>query len=98
MRWQKLILPGLFPYLVTGWITAMGGAWNASIIAEYLQYKGHLLTTTGLGALISQATEAGQFRLLAAAVAVMILIVVGLNRFVWRRLGELAQNRFAFEG
>jgi NitT/TauT family transport system permease protein len=97
IRWCKLILPGLFPYLVTGWITAMGGAWNASIVAEYVQHKGHLLTTVGLGALISQATEQGQFHLLAAAIAMMALVVVGLNRLVWHPLGNLAQARYGFE-
>ncbi len=98
IRWRKLILPGLFPYLVTGWITAMGGAWNASIVAEYVQHQGRLLTTAGLGALISQATEQGEFHLLAAAVAMMALVVVGLNRLLWHPLGRLAQARFAFEG
>src|SRR5438105_10102597 len=98
IRWGKLILPALFPYLITGWITAMGGAWNASIVAEYVNYKGHLLTTVGLGSLISRATEQGQFHLLAAAVAMMAIVVVGLNRSVWRRLARLAQQRFAFEG
>jgi NitT/TauT family transport system permease protein len=48
--WQILILPAIFPSLLTGWITAMGGAWNASIVAEYMKYRGQTLTTTGLGA------------------------------------------------
>jgi NitT/TauT family transport system permease protein len=94
-RWQKLILPAIFPSLLTGWITAMGGAWNASIIAEYMKYRGQTLTTTGLGAAISQATERGDFHILAAAVGIMAVTVVGFNRLVWRPLSHRAQTRFA---
>ena len=94
-RWQKLILPALFPSLLTGWITAMGGAWNASIVAEYMKYRGQTLTTTGLGAAISQATERGDFHVLAAAVGMMAVTVVGFNRLVWRPLSHRAQTRFA---
>ena len=94
-RWQKLILPAIFPSLLTGWITAMGGAWNASIVAEYMKYRGHTLTTTGLGAAISQATERGDFHVLAAAVGLMAATVVGFNRLVWRPLSHRAQTRFA---
>ncbi len=93
-RWQKLILPAIFPSLLTGWITAMGGAWNASIVAEYMKYRGHILTTTGLGATISQATERGDFHVLAAAVGLMAATVVGFNRLVWRPLSHRAQTRF----
>jgi NitT/TauT family transport system permease protein len=89
-RWQQLILPAIFPSLLTGWITAMGGAWNASIVAEYMKYRGEILTTTGLGAAISQATERGQFHLLAAAVGIMAVTVVGFNRLVWRPLSRRA--------
>jgi NitT/TauT family transport system permease protein len=94
-RWQKLILPAIFPSLLTGWITAMGGAWNASIVAEYMKYHSQTLTTTGLGAAISQATERGDFHVLAAAVGIMALTVVGFNRLVWRPLSHRAQTRFA---
>ena len=65
-RWKKLILPGIFPYLVTGLVTASGGAWNASIVAEYFHFKGQIYTTTGLGATIQQATDSGDFHLLLA--------------------------------
>src|ERR1051325_8208808 len=85
-RWQKLILPAIFLHLLTGWITALGGAWNASIVAEYMKYKGRTLSTTGLGAAISLATEQGNFHLLAAAVGLMAVTVVGFNRLVWRPL------------
>jgi NitT/TauT family transport system permease protein len=96
-RWKKLILPGIFPYLVTGLVTASGGAWNASIVAEYFHFKGQTFTTTGLGATISQATDAGKFDLLLAATMMMAAAVVTLNRLVWRRLYWLAETRFRLE-
>ena len=61
-RWRKLILPGIFPYLITGFVTASGGAWNASIVAEYFHFRGRTYSTTGLGAVISGATDSGNFR------------------------------------
>ncbi len=94
-KWMKLFLPAIFPSLVTGWITAMGGAWNASIVAEYIKFKGRTLTTPGLGSLISKATDEGQFALLAAAIGVMSFSVIAFNRMVWRPLSQLAQTRFA---
>jgi NitT/TauT family transport system permease protein len=96
-RWRKLILPGIFPHLVTGLITASGGAWNASIVAEYFNFKGHIYTTIGLGATISQATDAGNFDLLLAATMIMAATVVTINRLVWRRLYRLAETRFRLE-
>jgi NitT/TauT family transport system permease protein len=96
-RWRKLILPGIFPYLVTGLVTASGGAWNASIVAEYFHFKGHIYTTIGLGATISQATDAGNFNLLLAATMMMAATVVTINRLVWRRLYALAETRFRLE-
>jgi NitT/TauT family transport system permease protein len=96
-RWQQLILPAVFPSLLTGWITAMGGAWNASIVAEYMKYHGQTLMTTGLGAAISQATERGDFHVLAAAVGIMAVTVVGFNRLVWRPFSHLAQTRFTLD-
>ncbi|EEF60170.1 ABC transporter permease [Pedosphaera parvula] len=96
-RWRKLILPGIFPSLLTGWITAMGGAWNASIVAEYMKYKGQTLSTIGLGALISQATDEGRFALLGAAVGVMSFTVVLVNRLVWRPLTHQAQTRYSLD-
>ena len=96
-RWKKLILPGIFPYLVTGMVTASGGAWNASIIAEYFHFKGHIYTTVGLGATISQATDAGNFDLLLAATMMMAATVVTINRLVWRKLYALAETRYRLE-
>jgi NitT/TauT family transport system permease protein len=96
-RWKKLILPGIFPYLITGLVTASGGAWNASIVAEYFHFKGEIYTTTGLGATISQATDSGDFHLLLAATMMMAATVVTINRLVWRRLYRLAETRFRLE-
>jgi NitT/TauT family transport system permease protein len=97
-RWRRLILPGIFPFLITGVITAAGGAWNASIVAEYFHFKGQILSTTGLGATISRATDAGNFDQLLAATIVMAAMVVTINRLVWRRLYRLAETRFKLEG
>ncbi|MCT9093401.1 ABC transporter permease subunit [Streptomyces sp. ASQP_92] len=94
-RWKRLILPGVFPAYVTGGITASGGAWNASIVAEVVTFGGTTLTATGLGAYIAKATAAGDFPHLLAGVAVMSLYVVGLNRLLWHRLYRLADTRFA---
>src|SRR3984957_11754711 len=96
-RWKKLILPGIFPYLITGMVTASGGAWNASIIAEYFHFKGHIYTTVGLGATISQATDSGNFHLLLAATMMMAATVVTINRLLWRRLYALAETRYRLE-
>jgi NitT/TauT family transport system permease protein len=96
-RWRKLILPGIFPYLVTGLVTASGGAWNASIVAEYFHFKGRIFSTTGLGATISQATDSGNFDLLIASTIVMAAMVVTVNRLVWRRLYALGETRFRLE-
>jgi len=97
-RWKKLLLPGIFPYLVTGMVTASGGAWNASIVAEYFQFKGQTFSTTGLGALISRATDQGNFDLLIASTIVMAASVVTVNRLLWRRMYRLAETRFRLEG
>jgi len=96
-RWRKLILPGIFPYLVTGLVTASGGAWNASIIAEYFHFRGQTYFTTGLGATISRATDSGNYNLLIGATIVMAATVVTVNRLLWRRLYGLAETRFRLE-
>ena len=93
-RWRTLYLPAAFPALVTGWVTAAGGAWNGSIVAEYIEAGGTLRVTRGLGSLISEATAHANFPLLAGGIALMSLIVVGWNRVVWRSLMVWAQTRF----
>lgn len=94
-RLWTLYVPAVFPYLVTGWVTAAGGAWNASIVSEYNSYEGRTVAATGLGASISEAAAAGRFAELAAAVTIMSLVVVAFNRLVWRRLHRLGEERFA---
>ncbi len=85
-RWRKFLLPAIFPPLVTGWITSAGGAWNASIVSEFLQQGDKTFTATGLGATISEATAAGDFNRLAASVVVMAVCVVVINRTFWKTL------------
>jgi NitT/TauT family transport system permease protein len=96
-RWRYLILPGIFPYLITGMVTASGGAWNASIVAEYFHFRGRIVEAPGLGSTISRASDAGHFDLLLASTLIMATVVVLINRLVWRRLFRLASTRFKLE-
>ncbi len=97
-RWTRLILPGIFPYLITGMVTASGGAWNASVFAEYSHMPGRTLQTIGLGAQIDAATDSGRFPILLLATILISLMVVTMNRLVWRRLYRLAETRYKLEG
>jgi NitT/TauT family transport system permease protein len=97
-RWTKLILPGIFPYLITGMVTASGGAWNASVFAEYSHVADRTLQTIGLGAQIDAATDSGRFPILLLATMLISLMVVTMNRLVWRRLYRLAETRYKLEG
>jgi NitT/TauT family transport system permease protein len=97
-RWRIVILPGIFPYLVTGLVTASGGAWNASIVAEYFHFKDSVMSTVGLGAQISAATDAGRFDTLLMATIIMATLVVCTNRLVWRPLYRLAETKYRLEG
>jgi NitT/TauT family transport system permease protein len=92
-KWRRLILPGIFPAFVTGAITAAGGAWNASIVAEIVRYNGQTLTASGLGSFIAQNTS--NLPSLLAGLLVMAVYVTGLNALLWRRLYKLAETRFA---
>jgi NitT/TauT family transport system permease protein len=94
-RWRHLYLPSVFPYLVTGLITAAGGAWNATIVAEALLVNGKTHYAFGLGAIIFQASEGEKYALLAASVVVMSCFVVLLNRLIWKRLYRLAESRYS---
>ena len=96
-RWTKLILPGIFPFLITGVITASGGAWNASVFAEYTQLKDRTLQINGLGSTIQVATDQNNFPVLLLATMLISIIVVSMNRLVWRRLYNLAETRFKLE-
>lgn len=96
-RWRTLILPALFPYIITGAITASGGAWNASIVAEHVEFGGQTHATIGAGALIASATSTGDYSLLLAATLALVLTVVLINRTLWRRLYRLAEQRYRME-
>jgi NitT/TauT family transport system permease protein len=93
-RWRTLILPAVFPYLVTGLLTASGGAWNASIVSEFVQFNGTTASTIGLGASIAGAASAGNFHVLLAGTLVMAAVVVLINRLLWKRLYRLAERRY----
>lgn len=95
--WKTLILPAIFPSLITGGITASGGAWNASVIAEYVTAQGHTLQAEGLGAFITHASAIGNWGDLLWGLAVMSGFVVLINRFVWRRLYKLAETKYHLE-
>jgi NitT/TauT family transport system permease protein len=94
-RWRHVILPAIFPAYVTGGITAAGGAWNASIVAELVAWNHHTLNAYGLGNSIATASNEGDFALLIAGGIVMSAFVVTANRLFWRRLYRLAENRYA---
>ena len=96
-RWRNLLLPSLFPYLVTGAITASGGAWNASIVAEHAQFGGRTLATTGIGSLIARGHGPGKLSAAAWLHLALILTVVTINRFFWRWLYRVAEERFRME-
>ncbi|MGF6258691.1 ABC transporter permease [Ensifer sp. LBL] len=95
--WRKAILPGVFPYYVTGAITASGGAWNASIIAEVVNWGDTTLTAHGLGAYIAAATRVGDYPRIVLGIAVMSLFVILLNRLVWRPLYAFSGRRLRLE-
>lgn len=92
--WRRIGLPAIFPYYVTGAITAAGGSWNASIVAEAASWGSTRLEAHGLGAYIARATEAGDFHRIALGIAVMSLFVVAINRAFWQRLYRYAERKF----
>jgi NitT/TauT family transport system permease protein len=96
-RFRVLYLPSVFPHLVTGWVTAAGGAWNASIVSELVTVNRRTTSTWGLGAQINEAAATANFPLLAASVVLMSLVVVIFNRLVWARLHHLAETRFSLD-
>jgi NitT/TauT family transport system permease protein len=91
--WRDVMLPGIFPYYVTGAITASGGAWNASIVSEVVSWGPTKLNGLGLGAYIAQMTEAGDYPRIALGIAVMSVLVVATNRLLWRPLYAYAERR-----
>lgn len=96
-RWKILILPSIFPYLLTGMITATGGCWNASIVSEYVHFSGKTVKTIGLGALISEATETGNYPLLLLSTIIMCLVVVGINNSLWKKLYRISDEKFRLD-
>jgi len=95
-RWTKFLIPAILPGLITGWLTGAGGAWNATIVAEYVTSGSQVFQATGLGAYITRAGNASDFPRLAAAGLVMAGVVVMINRLVWKRLQTLANDRCRF--
>jgi NitT/TauT family transport system permease protein len=95
-RWSKFLVPAILPGLVTGWITAAGGAWNATIVSEIVQIGNTSYMATGLGAYITNASNANNFSHLTAAVIVMAVVVVAINRLLWKKLQNLANDRCRF--
>ncbi len=94
LKWRKFLLPAIFPYFITGAITAAGGTWNITIIAEAIQWGSHHLNAVGIGSYIAQVAARGEFPELALGIAVMCLLVLIINRILWRPLYNLAQQRF----
>lgn len=95
--WRHIVLPGVFPYYVTGAITASGGAWNASIVSEVVSWGHTKLDGGGLGAYISRMTEAGDYPRIALGIAVMSIMVIGMNRLLWRPLYGFAERRLRLD-
>ena len=91
--WKQVMLPGIAPYYLTGAITASGGSWNASIVAEYVKWKDHTVTAQGVGSYIAEATDKGDFPKIVLGVAMMSIFVTLLNRLFWRRLYAYAERR-----
>jgi NitT/TauT family transport system permease protein len=91
--WKQVILPGVAPYYLTGAITASGGSWNASIVAEYVKWKDHTVTAKGVGSYIAEATDKGDFPKIVLGVAVMSIFVTLFNRLFWRQLYAFAERR-----
>jgi NitT/TauT family transport system permease protein len=92
--WRNVIGPGVFAAWVTGAITASGGAWNASIVSEYVSWGNTTLAASGLGAYIARATTIGDWPRIVLGVSLMSVFVVGLNKLVWRRLYSLAETKY----
>jgi len=95
--WRKFILPGIFPYIITGFITAAGGAWNASILTEYITWGQHTVIAPGIGAYFTQVSASGDFPRIALGLSIMSLYVLFFNRFLWRPLYNLAEKRYQLD-
>ena len=96
LKWRRYLLPAIFPSFVTGAITASGGSWNASIVAEYVSWGSTTVKAHGLGSYIAEMTASGDFPRIALGIGVMCIFVMGFNHFVWRRLYIMAESRLHF--
>ncbi|HZT56334.1 MAG TPA: ABC transporter permease subunit [Burkholderiaceae bacterium] len=96
LKWRRYLLPAVFPSFVTGAITASGGSWNASIVAEYVTWGDTTLQAQGLGSYIAHMTAIGDFPRIALGIGVMCVFVMGMNHFLWRRLYRMAEDRMHF--
>jgi NitT/TauT family transport system permease protein len=92
--WRKVIVPGILPYYVTGALTATGGSWNASIVAEVASWGQIKLQAAGIGAYIAEATDAGDYHRVVLGIAVMSMFVIATNRILWRPLYRIAEERY----
>ena len=95
--WRTVILPGIFPYYITGALTASGGSWNASIVAETVSWGTTKLQATGLGSYSASATDSGDFHRVLLGIAAMSLFVILFNRLLWRRLYAYSEQRLRFD-
>lgn len=95
--WKNVIIPAIFPYYVTGALTASGGSWNASIVAEYVKWGGDTVSAHGIGAYIAKATADGDYPKIVLGVAVMSMFVIMFNRLLWRPLYGLAERRLRLD-
>ena len=95
--WKKIIIPGIFPYLITGIITAAGNAWNTTIVAEAVSWGHKSIYAVGLGSYIAEKTIAGNFSLIALGICVMSFYVVLFDKFLWRPLYRFSEKTFKLE-
>jgi NitT/TauT family transport system permease protein len=94
--WKRVILPAIFPYYVTGAMTAAGGCWNASIVAEFVKWGNNTIRSFGLGYYINQNSITGDFPRIALGISIMCIYIMLFNKLIWRKLYELANSRFNF--
>ena len=92
--WKRVVLPGIFPYYITGAITASGGAWNLTIVTEFVSWGQHTFMAYGLGSYITKYTNSGDFHRVALGIGIMCIFVLLFNWILWRPLYNLAQERF----
>ena len=95
--WKNVIIPGIFPYYVTGALTASGGSWNAAIVAEYVKWGNDTVSAHGIGAYIAKATADGDYPKIVLGVAMMSIFVIMFNRLLWRPLYALAERRLRLD-